>query len=258
MNQRNHFGFSWEYIKKSLMLLFFVTVIIVVISGCGGSKKAALKITSVLFSPDGSVCAKTTVGYSLCKIDTTGKLCACQPVELPEYSFAKFLAADIAHNRYYYAADDSIFMFDRTTGLNRTMTIGAFAQDAQCGRMSPNGKYLAFSASQWHVGDRTYWRLVVVDAVEGGIIHYCDSLLDDDSFEWISPERIGYAELWTTGMEVKLDTVGRFYDVGRRTVMPTRDGLREFLTIPCDPSISYDGVWTIEIIDSVAVPKKLK
>ncbi|MCD6595291.1 hypothetical protein J7L68_06425 [bacterium] len=242
-------------IKSTIVFIVSIFILQFSVIGCAGDKKLAHNIISATFSPDNTLCLQDTSGFELCKIDTSGKIVNCQRIEIPEVDDAFLIAADAAHNKYFYAAADSVFMFDRTTGLTRTMTRGAFAENARCARVSPDGKFLAFSASKWELGNISYWRLVVVDAVEGGIIHYCDSLVSLDAFQWVGSEKLGYAELWNANG--KFDTLGMFFNTKRRVVIPTRDRAIDFLKIPCNPNLSYDGVWFIDIVDSVANVEKL-
>ena len=223
--------------------------------GCVGEKRINRKIISAVFSPDNRICLQDSDGFEICRIDTAGQLVNCQQIAIPNPADAFLIAVDAAHNKFFYAAQDSVYMFDRTTGLTRTLTKGAFAEDARCARVSPDGKFLAFSASKWNFGDISYWRLVVVDAVEGGIVHYCDSLASADAFQWVNSERVGYAELWNA--RGKFDTLGVFFDTRRKVVIPTRDRAIDFLKIPCNSGLSYDGVWHIDIVDSAANIKQL-
>lgn len=215
------------------------------LSGCAGRKKLSEGIEDVVFSPDGRVLLEKEGGeFYICQLDTAGNLINCNRVELPLFGGTKIFALDGEHNRFFYAAAESVFVYDRTTELTRTLTRGAFARNARCGRVSPDGRFFAFSASLWKLGKATFWRLVVVDAVEGGIVHYCDSLATPYSFQWVRPNRLGYAELKINGPQI--DTVGVFFDTKRNVVIPSRDGATDFITAPCG-KISYDGRWEAKI-----------
>ena len=239
------------------IIIFFVSIFFLqsFLIGCAGRNKISHNIISATFSPDNRICIQTTEGFQMCKIDTAGSLSVCQKIVIPKPDDAFLIAVDAAHNRFFYAAQDSVYMFSRATGLTRTLTRGSFARSARCARVSPDGKFLAFSASEWDFGDVSYWRLVVVDAIEGGIIHYCDSLASSDAFQWISPQKLGYAELWNSNG--KFDTLGVFFDIERRVVIPTRDRAIDFLKIPCGSGISYDGIWRVNVVDSSVDIEKL-
>ncbi len=232
--------------RKSMWILgvavLFLSVSAMFFGGCAGKGKIYEGVSGVWFSPDGRVLVERGEEFFICQVDTAGNLYNCNPIQLPRYSGARILTADCTHNRFYYAAEDSVFAYDRTSGLTRTLTRGAFARRARCGRVSPDGKYLAFSASLWKMGNINFWRLVLVDAIEVGIVHYCDSLATPGAFQWVKGgRRLGYAELRVGGP--KIDTVGVFFDIKRNVVIPARDGSADFLVAPCDSCLSYDGTW---------------
>ncbi|RKZ35145.1 hypothetical protein DRQ33_00370, partial [bacterium] len=243
--------------KMKKIKIFISILSICLIVGCAAKKATAPQdVLSAVFSPQGYLYIEQDDGYSVCGIDTLGNIINCQPLEIPHSDDFRLIAIDTPNNRYFYAGDDSVFMFDRTTGLTRPMTRGAFAENVECARVSPTGEFLAFSSALWKLGDVSYWRLVIVDAIEGGIVHYCDSLLAPDAFQWINQNRLGYIILWNA--QGKFDTLGAMFDTHRRVVLSTRDRTTDFLQVPCNPVLSYDGVWKVNIIDSVATIEQLK
>ena len=229
------------------------------ITGCGGARetsKIILKFDDAVVSYDGNMCFR--IGDKFFFVIASGdmkRITATDSLKLSIPANAKLLDYSAQGKRIFFASADSVFCYDMTTGLFVTMTKGAFAENVQCARSSPDGKSLAFTASAWSYGDLKFWRLVVTDAIEGGILHYSDSLPSPDAFQWVKPQRVGYIDYrYHYG---KLDTIGSFYDIERHAILPTRDRGYDFLKNLCNPHISPDGKWALEMQEGVPVIRRI-
>ncbi len=218
--------------------------IIIIAFLCGCSARVAVKgfeVDEAVFAPGNYICLRAGGDFIICSISSGGDVVPMDTITLRPPSGAVLIAADCVNRRLFFFGGDSVFAYDDVTGLFRTLTSGAFARDVACARLSSDGRFLAFTASPWSLGRLSFWRLVVVDAFEGGIVHFCDSLPSPGAFRWLRPRRIGYAVCRVLPSGV--DTVGAFFELDRRVVIPSRNGELEFLSVPCDPHVSPDGAW---------------
>ncbi len=225
--------------------------LIAIFFSCYGAKAHRLPpIKNAIISYGGATCLQTENYILLAHphIDT-GKLLITDTLYLGLSGSVRLLEYSPAARKVFFADDDTVWAYDILRGVRYILTSGAFSKNVQCARLSQDGKYLAFTASPWNIGKMVFWRLVVVNAFEGGILHYCDSLPSPDAFQWVRPARVGYAVYAYSQGE--FDTIGTFYDVERNVTLPSRDRGIDFLKIPCDPKISPDGQWRLEIIDSI-------
>lgn len=237
---------------KYILLKLAVSALIVLLlmAGCG-AKKAMVSISRIsegIVSYGGAMCLRTSQYFILAVPDSVGRIVPRDTLKVPIPIKARLLEYSPTGNRIFFTSGDSVFAYDITSGLFYTLTRGKFSEYVQCGRASQDGQFLAFTASSWSIGNINFWRLVIVDAVEGGIVHYCDSMPSPYMFQWVKPARLGYAEYRYARGE--LDTVGMFYDVNRQIVLPARDSGIEFLKIECNPNLSPDGKWTLEVMEN--------
>ncbi|MCD6419073.1 hypothetical protein J7M00_09885 [bacterium] len=235
--------------KKFFKFTIFITTALPLIGGCAGGNSHKFKpaVSDGTISYGGAMCLRSEKFFFIVRAEDESRIAITDTLELAVPASSELLDYNPAGRRIFFTAGDSVFAYDIESGLFTTLTAGKFSEDVRCGHSCYDGQYFAFASSPWNVGSIKFWRLVVVDAVEGGIIFYCDSLPSENAFQWIKPRRIGYAEYRYVRGE--LDTTGMFFDIDRNVKLPARDGTIEFLKIPCDKHISPDGNWMLEIID---------
>ncbi len=239
---------------KGALLLDVLSILVLIIAssvGCTGNRSAKSLLRNnfdeVAVSYDGLVCLRHGNMFTIVKPDREGGITLVDTFSVPIPADARLLDFNGVGKRLFIASGDSVVAYDLNTGLFTTLTRGKFSEDVECARSSSDGQFLGFAASRWSIGKIVFWRLVVVDAVQGGIVHYCDSLPTPYSFQWVKPRRIGYAEVkYVRGV---FDTVGVFYDTERNVKFSSRDATLDFLKNPCNPLTSPDGNWAAEYIN---------
>ncbi len=233
--------------KKSIAFLSFLIFVILIV-GCAGVKSPNIpQITEGIISYDGKMCLRSADFFILAKSDEKNDIIPIDTLKIDIPPSSKLIDYNPNGRRIFFCDGDSVFDYDIKNGLFTTLTNGKFSEDVECGRSSYDGQYFVFTASPWNVGNIEFWRLVLVDAVEGGIVFYCDSLPSQNTFQWVKPRRIGYAEYRYVRGEI--DTIGMFFDITRNVKLPGRDGGTEFLKVLCNPHISQDGKWALDIVD---------
>ncbi len=242
--------------KKNIKLFIF-GIFIALIVGCASEKalKIAQNVSEGIISFDGKMCLRSNDFFVIAKTNAKNEIVPIDTLKIDIPPSAKILDYNPNGRRIFFTDGDSIFAYDIKSGLLTTLTSGKFSEDVECGRSSYDGQYFAFAASPWNVGNIEFWRLVLVDAVEGGIVFYCDSLPSHDSFQWVKPKRLGYAEYRYVRGEI--DTIGMFFDIIRNVKLPARDDGTEFLKVLCNPHISQDGKWALDIVEGKAVVRCL-
>ena len=243
---------KWKYTSIIAICLLLA------ICGCGGGKKmlAITQVSEGTVGYNGALCLRTPHGLIIAHPSQDGAIIPKDTIHVPISASAALLDYNDAAKEIFFIKEDTIFRYDITTGLMRTMTTGEICRDTRCGRSSRDGKFFAFTSCSWFVGNIEFWRLVLVDAIEGGIVYYCDSLPAPDMFQWLKPMRLGFLEYQYVRGE--FDTIGRMFDTERNAVLPARDGSIELMSNPCNPRISPDGIWSLDIIEGKPVIKKMK
>ncbi len=238
-------------------LLFVLQIAMFLLcSGCAGNRKAMYAdeiITGAVFCPNGELCVVRKNTISFCAIDEHNKTDKCQTVVFRGNETYYLLAADSDNNRVFFCAADSVFAYSTITQKVTKLTKGGYAKSANCARLSADGKFLAFSSSPWNNGTLDFYRLTIVDAENGGIIYFCDSLANSECFRWIDKDKLGYLLLWNENS--KPEVIGKVYNIKRQAVMPTRDGDTTHVLPVCTRTTSYNNTKTLEIINTKVVVK---
>ena len=242
------YGGVMNTFNKAIPFIYIILALLIMSNGCGGGR--AMRVVSQasdgVVSYDGELCVRTPAGLIIAKSSGDDEIIPIDTIRISGIGKAKLLDYNSRARRIFFTAGDSLFAYDLTSGLMYNLTKGKFSENIECGRSSSEGQFFAFSAAKWNVGKITFHRLIIVDAVEGGIVHYCDSLISSDVFQWIKPHRLGYVKfIYHRG---ELDTAGMFFDTERNIAISSRDQTTDFLKIPCNTHISPNGEWALEII----------
>lgn len=228
-----------------IIKIITAVVLIFLVQNCSGNK-ALMKVRydEGVWGNDEYVCMRQNKKFHIFRVNSDATFMAMDSIFFDGYlPQIKFLTFDPIRKRLYFFAGDSVFAFDKRTGLLTTLTKGGYSNNVNCSRLSPGGKYIAFSASPWNYGLVQFWRLVIVNVLEGGIEFFCDSLLNPYCFRWMRPEQISYLvhridpERW--------DTTVSIYDIGRRSVGAGRGDVYQFDELGCHSSISPGSKWKI-------------
>lgn len=231
--------------KARVKQIVTIVILMTLSQGCSGNRAISkIRYEEGIFSDDEYVCMRAGKNFRIFRVNSDAKLMAVDSVYWSEYSpNTKFIAFDPQRKRLYFSAQDSVFSFDKRTGLLTTLSKGRQLENITCSRISPDGKYIALSSSPWNWGKIQFWHLVIINALEGGIEFYCDSLPNPSAFRWMRPGQISF--LAHSVETERWDTTVSIYNFERRSVGAGRGDAREFEEFGCEPSISPGAKWEI-------------